>query len=179
MFSNNYKDWEKEFESSDVEMLDFQNEHVDLDEKILQYNEIEREHAYIEFDKRESLFLLSKSFDESLPEWIEIERTALETSRGNWGFFVKSKVLDFSLPWFQISLSKEDIQSVDVYIDDIFLGNLSFKNIYLNSIVENANQGLARGIQLVNDGNFAERVFENIELAEESLIIRSRNIYYF
>ncbi len=179
LFSNNYKDWQEGFESSSIEMLDFKDNQIELDGKIQEYNEAESEYAFIEFDKRESLFLLSMSLDESLPDWVEIEKTALETSRGNWRFFVKSQVLNFSFPWLQISLSKEEVQSVDVYIDDIFLGDLSFKNIYLDFVVENANRGLARAIQLVNDGNFAERVFENIELAEDSLIIRSRNITYF
>lgn len=179
LFSSNYKNWEEEFENSEIEIVDFRTEGIDLDEKILEYNEIEREHAFIEFNKEESLFLLSMGLNESLPEWIEIEKTALQTSRGNWRFFVKSRALSLSLPWLQISLSKEEVQSVDVYIDDIFLGGLSFKNIYLNSIVDNTDRGLARAIQLVNDGNFAGRVFENIELTEDSLIIRSRNIQSF
>ena len=160
-------------------MLDYQNEIVDLEEKIAQYNEMTGEYAFIEFDKRESLFLFSQSLDESLPEWVEIEKTALETSRGNWRFFVKGSAFNLSLPWIQISLFKEDMQSVDIFVDDIFFGNLSFKNIYLNSIVENVNRGLRRSIQSVNDGNFAGRVFENIELAQDSLIIRSRNITNF
>ena len=179
LFSNNYKEWEEEFENSEIEMFDFRDEGVDLDEKILTYNEIEREHAFIEFNKEESLYLLSMGLDESLPEWVDIEKTALQASRGNWRFFVKSRALGLSLPWLQISLSKEDVQSVDVYVDDIFLGDLSFKNIYLNSIVDNTDRGLKRAIQLVNDGNFAGRVFENIDLTEDSLIIRSRNITSF
>ena len=179
LFWSNYKDWEEEFENSEIQIVDFKTEEIDLDEKILEYNEIEREHAFIEFDKEESLFLLSMGLSESLPEWVEIEKTALETSRGNWRFFVKSRALGVSLPWLQVSLSKEEVQSVDVYIDDIFLGDLSFKNIYLNSIVDNTDRGLARAIQLVNDGNFAGRVFENIDLTEDSLIIRSRNITSF
>jgi len=96
LFSRNYREWVEVFEDSpNVKRLDYQNEYVDLDEKILQYNEVEREYAYVEFDERESLFLLSRSLDESLPDWVEIEKTALETSRGNWRFFVKEKLLIF------------------------------------------------------------------------------------
>jgi hypothetical protein len=179
LFSKNYKEWEEEFQTSEIEMLDYGDEKVDLDAKILEYNNTESEIAFIEFTKKESLLLFSQALDESLPNWIEIEKTALETSMGNWRFFVKSKTSRFSLPWFEISLSKEGFQSVNVYIEDMFLGDLSLRNIGLNSVVENSNRGLSRAIQLVNDGNFAGRVFENIELAEHSLIIRSREISSF
>ena len=46
------------------------------------------------------------------------------------------------------------------------------------SIVEKTNVGLSRAIRLINDGNFAGRIFENIELGTESLVIKSRNISF-
>ncbi len=174
----NYKTWENDFLSSDVEFFDFKNETVDLNEKILRYNESEREYAFIEFSKRESLFLFSKALDDSLPDWFEVEKTGLETSSGLWSFFVKTSVWDFELPWFEILLVKDQVQSIDIYIEDIFIGNFSFKNSFLNSTVEKANDGLKRAIRLVNDGNFAGRVFENIELHFEVLVIKSRNISF-
>ncbi len=178
LLSNSYKQWEVGFVESDLEFLDYQNESVDLEEKILDYNASDSEYAFIEFTKKESLFLLTQSLDESLPDWIEIQKTALDTSEGRWEFFVKSKIANSSLPWVQIVFVKEGFQSVDIHIADILVGNLSFKNFNLDIIVENANRGLERGIQLVNDGNFAGRVFVNIELTQDSLIIRSRNISF-
>lgn len=176
LFSKNYKEWEKEFENSSIEIFDYQNEKVDLDEKIEEYNNMQTEYAFIEFTKEEALFLFSQALDESMPEWFNMKETALETERNSWKFFAKGEISNFTLPWFQISLAKEPIQSVDIYIDDIFFGNLSFRNLGLESVVENSNRGLSRAIKLINDGNFAGRVFENIELTEDSLIIRSRNI---
>lgn len=179
LFSNNYKQWEEEFYSSDLEIFDFQKDSVDLDEKILEYNRTESEYAFIEFNETESIYLFASSLNESLPNWIEVQKVALQPSRGYWIFFVKGKAFDLSLPWFQVAIGKEEIQSVDIYIDDIFLGNFSFRNLGLGSVVESADNGLERATMLVNDGNFAGRVFENIELGEKSIVIRSRNISNF
>ncbi len=176
LFSNSYKDWERDFKNSEILFLDFKNEEVDLEKKIQEYNKVKTEYAFIEFNKKEALFLFSNSFEQSLPNWIGVEKTALETSRGSWNFFVKTHIGNISMPWFKISILKKDFQSVNIYIDDIFLGNISLKSLNLNSVVENSNSGLHRAIQLVNDGNFAGRVFENIELGEETLVIKSRNI---
>ena len=94
MFSNNYKQWENEFYNSGLEVFDFQKDSVDLDEKISEYNRIEGEYAFIEFNKTEAVSLFSIALDESLPDWVEIEKTALQPSRGHWIFFVKGKVFD-------------------------------------------------------------------------------------
>lgn len=179
LFSNNYKNWEKEFLNSEVLFLDFKNENLDLDEKISEYNRVEGEYAFIELTQEESLFLFSNALSESLPDWIEIQKTGLVTSEGEWIFYIKSNAWNISLPWFGIFLFKENIQSIDIYIEDIFLGDFSSKNFGLYSILEKSNSGLERAIKLVNDGNFAGRIFENIELGQESLIIKSRNTSSF
>ncbi len=176
LFFQNYKTWEQEFLSSDIEFLDYQNETVDLDEKIRWYNEQKSEYAFIEFSKQEALFLFSQGLDGSLPDWFEVEKTALGTSSGEWSFFVKTSIWNFKLPWFEILLLKDQYQSIEIYIEDIFVGNFSFRNSFLNSTLEKANNGLANAIRSVNDGNFAGRLFENIELGEEKLVVKSRNI---
>ncbi len=176
-FSNSYEAWEGDFEKSEVLFLDFREESVDLEDKIQEYNKVTDEYSSIVLSQKEALFLISQALDESLPEWASVQETALDTSVGNWNLFVKTQAFERTMPWLSIEFSKKkDIQSVDIYVENISVGNFSLKRFGFERVVENVNGGVQRALQLVNDGNFAGRVFENIELGEEELIIKSRNI---
>ncbi len=177
LFSNSYEAWEEDFEKSEVLFLDFREESVDLEDKIQEYNKVTGEYSSIALSQKEALFLISQALDESLPDWASVQETALDTSVGNWNLFVKIQAFERTMPWLNIEFSKKkDIQSVDIYVEDLSLGDFSLKRFGFEGVVENVNGGVQRALQLVNDGNFAGRVFENIELGEEELIIKSRNI---
>lgn len=178
-FSKSYEAWEEEFEKSEILFLDL-GEEIDLEEKIQEYNRVTDEYSSIVFSKEEALFLISQALDESLPDWIDVQKVGLDASRGEWDFFLKTEVFERDMPWVKVEISKkEDIQSVDLEVDDIFLGDFSLNRFGFGNVVENVDGGVKRAMQLVNDGNFAGRVFENIELGEEELIIKSRNIENF
>lgn len=175
----NYQKWEEGFLESDVLFLE-QDSDVEerVNRKILDYNRRTEEYSFIEFNKDESLFLLSTALTESFPNWLKMEDFALSTSSGRWILYFEGSVRDISLPWIGIILVKENVQSMDVHVEDVVLGNISFKSFSLGSVVEKINSGINTSMRLINDGNFAGKVFENIELAEESLTIKSRNISF-
>ncbi len=177
MFVRNYQSWELEFSQLDgIVFIDLEAEKVDLDKKILGYNQSRKEYAFVEFTKKESLFLISKSLGESLPDWVILEKAGLIPTHGFWRIYLKTSVWGKDLPWFEIWLLKDNVQSVDIYVEDLFLGNISLKNF--GGIVEKVNGGFTRSMRLINDGNFAGRIFENIELGSDGMVIKSRNISF-
>jgi hypothetical protein len=178
LFAKNYQSWEETFPSSDIFILEIPNDQISLDGKIREYNEEGKEYSFIEFTKEESLFLLSDATGNSLPDWVELEKTGLYTSKGLWKFYLKTKAFSFEMPWLEIILKKEDVQSVEIFVEDVSIGDLSLKNIGFSSVVSKIDDGFGRAIRLVNDGNFAGRVFENIELGDENLVIKSRNFSF-
>ncbi len=176
----NYAQWKVDFDRADLVMLDLDEDLRDLksslESKIADYNESEETHSFLELNQEESLLLFSVALEESLPKGFEVRKMSLISNPGNWYVYFKTDFHSFSLPWIAINLKKEDVQSVDIYVEDLFLGNMSFKGLFLGSLVDSINQGIAHSIKLVNDGNFAGKVFENIELREDGLVIRSRSV---
>ncbi len=179
---NSYNNWTEDFLSANVMILNLSEDMYEIEEslesKIFTYNADERDNVFIQITTEESLLLFSKALSESFPDLIEVTHMGLIPYRGNWFVYVKSEMYSVSLPWFGFNLRKDDVQSIDIYIEDVFLGNMSFKKLFLESFVEEINRGINRSLRLVNDGNFAGRIFENIELTEEYLVIRSRKISF-
>ncbi len=178
LFVKNYQSWEKTFPEPDILILDFPNDSTSLDEKIKKYNEDQSEYSFIELTKEESLLLMSNSFEQSLPDWVELEKTGLHTTQGTWSLYLKTKAFSFEMPWLEIILVKENLQSVEILVKDVSVGDLSLRNINLGFVIEEINDGFGRAMRLVNDGNFAGRIFENIELGDQNLVIKSRSFSY-
>jgi hypothetical protein len=176
----NYAQWKEDYDSADLVVLNLEGDLRDfedaLESKIIDYNTSESGHSFLELNQEESIFLFSRALEESLPTGFEVKKMALISEPGNWYIYFKTDFNSFSFPWIAINLMKEDVQSVNVYVEDLFLGNMSFRKLFLGFLVDSVNQGIRNSIELVNDGNFAGKVFENIELRENGLVIRSRRV---
>jgi hypothetical protein len=182
LYKYNYEQWEESFLKSDAFFLNLDENTEDLEKniekKILDYNRRSEEYTFIEFSNEEFLFLFGSGLSESSPDWLNVKKSALISSPGRWVFYFKSSFRDTSLPWIGFVLTKEDMQSVDLFVEDILIGNVSVRNISFESIVEDVNEGINHSMRLINDGNFAGKVFENIELGSESVTIKSRSITF-
>lgn len=175
-----YKGWETDFYNNSnyisLNMSETSSVSKSLSDKIDQYNKDNAEYVFIELSKQESLYLFTKSVQSSVPSGVEITESRLLTYPRRWVFYFKSQYGKVSLPWFGIAVQKDDSQSIDLYIDDAYIGDYSLTSFYMQKVVDDFNNGLRNGLHVVNDGNFAGRYFENIELGEDTMIIKSRNI---
>lgn len=175
-----YKGWEKDFYNNgnyiSLSMDASSAVSKSLAEKIEKYNKEASEYVFIELSRQESLYLFAKSIQASVPDGVQITEARLLTYPRRWIFYFKCQNGDFIFPWIGFAIQKDGSQSIDLYIDDVYIGDYSLNSFYMEKIVNDFNNGLRNGLHVVNDGNFAGRYFENIELGEESLIIKSRNI---
>lgn len=145
-------------------------------DKIDKYNKESSEYVFIELSRQEFLYLFTKSVQASVPDGVKINEARLLTYPRRWVFYFKGQYGNFAFPWVGIAVQKDGSQSIDLYIDDAYIGDYSLNSFYLEKVVNDLNNGLRNGLHVVNDGNFAGRYFENIELGEDTLIIKSRNI---
>ncbi len=179
-FSNDK--WAEEFFKQDLVSLDLTEDNFKLEEglekKILDYNLSEDQYSFIEFTEKESLLLFGRALNDSFPRVFSVTEMALIPSYGDWHIYSNVSVFDYDLFWISFNLKKELAQSVDIFVDDVFVGDLSFKNIFLEKTISDINTGISSSFDLIVDGSFGNRVFENIELTEDSLVILSRDVSF-
>ncbi|GEM_PF-3235650 len=172
-----YLSWKEERES-DLVILDLEEDisgyERELEESIEEYSRAEGTYSFIELSKKESLLLFSKAFEDSLPNVFQVNKMGLLADYGEWRVFVKTEAFSIDLPWIGFYLKKEGMQSIDIYVEDIFLGNVSLSRLFLRSQVESINEGISKSIELIGKGEFLGKEFENIEFKEDEMVIRSR-----
>ncbi len=164
-----YNNWTKDFESNlKVENLVVKD--TSLSEEVV--NQISS--FTLSQENTESLSLSTEQFgyivlnvlNEYLGEGISVEKIYIEPSTGNWNIYIQANYKKIS-PWIWISLKKDNVQSAQLYISQFNIGPYSF-----NRFVEEINDGIANGLVTVNENGFTGRYLENIELLEESIVVK-------
>ena len=87
-------------------------------------------------------------------------------------FYFQFKYKTYTLPWVLINLQKDDLETAEVYVTDMFIGNLSFSSFGLKPFIDNINDGIRNAIILVNENQFSGRKIKNIELLEDGFVIK-------
>lgn len=111
-------------------------------------------------------YMLLNVLNEYLGESISVEKIYIEPSVGNWNVYIQANYKKIS-PWVWISLKKDSVQSAQFYITQFNIGPYSF-----NRFVESINDGIANGLVTVNENGFTGRYLENIELLEDSIVVK-------
>jgi len=184
----NYLSWEADFEKgfNRVNLYDvsgIENNDVKLSvaqkieklEKSLEYND------FIELTVQEAGLILTEELSGSLPDGLAISATYIEPEEGNWVVYHKlviigKKSLRINIGWISYTIKKKDpsIDSMDISIKDFNWGKYNLDDLGLYSLSADINRGLNESLDLVIKGDLAGRVFENIELGKESVIIKGR-----
>jgi hypothetical protein len=164
-----YNNWTKDFESNlKVENLVVKD--TSLSEEVVS----QISSFTLSQENTESLSLSTEQFgyivlnvlNEYLGEGISVEKIYIEPSTGNWNIYIQANYKKIS-PWIWISLKKDNVQSAQLYISQFNIGPYSF-----NRFVEEINDGIANGLVTVNENGFTGRYLENIELLEESIVVK-------
>jgi hypothetical protein len=53
----------------------------------------------------------------------EIENICITPAKGMWKIYVKVNLQGVQLPWFVLDISKDTIESAQLYVSNIYLGN--------------------------------------------------------
>jgi len=71
-----------------------------------------------------------------------------------------------------ITLQKDNIETAQVYSTDFAIANFSLNEIGIEFFTNKINQGLSDSLLLVNENSYSGRVYKNIELDNEGMVIK-------
>lgn len=172
-----YGNWEGRFEdshlSTDFITLDQKVIEDGLNKKVDEYSKSQDNTDFIEVSKEEAMYLVGLGLNDSLPDNISFEKGYIDSKKGSWDIYIKLKYNDkYSLPWIVATVIKDEIESPELYIDRVLIGDFDFEDFGVGIIVKEANRGLRDAVTLINSSDFTGREIKNIELGTKSVVIK-------
>lgn len=170
----NYTAWEEKFEGSNREEII--NIEKERNQTVLEAVEIfkksDKKVDFVEIDRNDFANLVGESINSNLPTRIKIEKAYVETRTNFWKMYYYVDVKGFGTFWIYFDLNKDAVESTDLYISDLKIGNLSVRDWGGEGIVANVNAGIKDAMLLITQKDFTGRTIRNIELDIESIIIK-------
>jgi hypothetical protein len=71
-----------------------------------------------------------------------------------------------------LDISKDTIESAQLYVSNIYLGNQLLPAKISNGLKEEINKGISDALVLVSENNFLGRTITNIELLEDEIVVK-------
>lgn len=171
------RSWEREFISNiNQEYLvnDVSESNDILDEKIGEYVLSQKEVDFITFSVEEIGVVIYNSIRDILGESsFNLTNVYIEPSVGFWNVCSRidyTKVRGLH-SWLCVGFNKDDMETAQLYISKLTVQGIDIGTIFPQLLTE-INQGLADALVTVNENNFSGRFFYNIELLEDSVIIK-------
>jgi hypothetical protein len=166
-------DFEKDYLSTDFVDLDGNSElEISLTEKLEEFQASDEEVYFVEIDDSEFIYLLSQQLSITLPDYIDMYRGVVIYNEGSWDIYIQTKFRDNILPWTIITLSKDDIETAQLYVSELKVGPYDLDEYWLESIRKDINEGFSEALLLVNENEFSGRRFDNIELEDGVMVVK-------
>jgi hypothetical protein len=179
VFKAEYGKWESVFESNklstDYVLIEGDASKAERDSiasKIEAFTKSEKDVEVIELSVRESLVMFGDELSNSLPENFTIYRMYSQTEKNDWYVFMQLKWGENVLPWVSIRIEKDDIETAQVYVSELLVGNINLDSFGLSQFRHSINEGISTALVLVNQNNFTGRRFSNIELEQEKVVLK-------
>jgi hypothetical protein len=174
-FYFSYKSWEKEFESkiSSNELVTENNNNdlTELEEKIEEINYTLDDTVALELTPVEVSTLVFNSLkNNNAFDVEEIYTDPIE--KGRWYLDVKIKILEKVDIWCLLDIRKDERETAEIYLKDIYIGKYSLENLGFDSIVNNVNTALSSSLVSVDENDLSERSIDNIELLETEMVVK-------
>jgi len=156
------------------DIIDESSEEEDLgaiiEDKIKKFALSDTKTDFIVLTEEEMLYLFSENFTEGGD--IKVEDICIKPSEGVWQLYLKSKYKKVSLPWLVLDIVKDNIETAEVYIREVHVGDLELLSFLEARVREDFNRGISDGIIMLNENDFLGRRIDNIELLEDRLIFK-------
>ena len=156
------------------DIIDESSEEEDLgaiiEDKIKKFALSDTKTDFIVLTEEEMLYLFSENFTEEGD--IKVEDICIKPSEGVWQLYLKSKYKKVSLPWLVLDIVKDNIETAEVYIREVHVGDLELPSFLEARVREDFNRGISDGIIMLNENDFLGRRIDNIELLEDRLIFK-------
>ena len=141
-----------------------------IEDKIKKFVLSDTKTDFIVLTEEEMLYLLSENFTEVGD--IKVEDICIKPSEGVWQLYLKSKYKKMSLPWLVLDIVKDNIETAEVYIREVHMGDLELPSFLEARVRGDFNRGISDGIIMLNENDFLGRRIDNIELLEDRLIFK-------
>ncbi len=167
-----YRSWEKEFEGNiqSEYLIDEESiKKVDLNEKVSDFALSMSDTEFLELNVQEVGSVLFSVLDSNIGENANLQKIYIAPSESKWLIHANLKYQDFSV-WVSTDLNKDDIQSAQIYITEINVGPFSVGE-YINWI-DRINKGIGESIVTLNENGLVGRYIDNIELLDESVVLK-------
>ncbi len=166
--------WQKEFASNlSTKSCVSNNEvkEVSFDDRIRDFVFSSDRSDYIQFTKEEVLHLISSEFGKGEADII-VEDMCVDSAKGVWKVYLNMTVAGIKNVWFIFDIIKDDRETAELYVDNLYLGNFNLPSFISSSLKEKINKGISDALILVNENSFSGRNITNIELFEENIVIK-------
>ena len=166
--------WEREFSSnlsSKSCVSSNQVKEISFDERIRNFVFSSDRSDYIQFTKGEILYLISSELKKEEGD-IVVKDMCVDSSKGVWKVYLNLTVAGIKNVWFIFDIIKDDRETAELYVDNLYLGNFQLPSFTSSSLKEKINKGISDAIVLVNENSFSGRSITNIELLEEDIVVK-------
>jgi len=166
--------WEREFSSnlsSKNCVSNNQVKEISFDDRIRNFVFSSNKSDYIQFTKGEILYLISSELKKEEGE-IVVKDMCIDSSKGVWKVYLNLTVAGIKNVWFIFDIIKDDRETAELYVDNLYLGNFYLPSFISSSLKEKINRGISDAIVLVNENSFSGRSITNIELLEQDIVVK-------
>ncbi|HBB64945.1 MAG: hypothetical protein UR34_C0007G0011 [candidate division WS6 bacterium GW2011_GWC1_33_20] len=165
-----YDSWEKEFVSNqNSEYLISKDSEIDIKSKLAQFTLSYSDSEFLRLDVREVGILLFSTLQKYIGEEAELKYIYIEPADSKWIIYSNLGYKGAYI-WVSLDLNKDSMQTAQLYSTNVSVGPFSIGN--LSNVVESINKGIGEAVVTVNENGFVGRYLENIELLDDSVVIK-------
>jgi hypothetical protein len=171
-FKVKYSNWELEFEGNiNVENLVNRDDLSDTyTQKATKFVLSSEDTEFLELQPVEIGNIFFNILDQYSNQYLTLESIYIIPNRTVWNVCAKIDIDKISLdPWVCLDLNKDNIQSAQIYTTKLEVGPYEIRN---SELIQKINSGIANSLVTVNENGFSGRYLENIEILEESVVIK-------
>lgn len=170
------KSWEREFSSEVQPQYLVNNSELDDEfyERIEKYIISQESTSFITFSPQEVAHILFGSLSEMFEGTsLELTNVYIEPSKGQWEVCARTRYKDFNKinAWICTDVTKDSMQTAQLFVTHIKVQGIEIGKIYPKSVTL-VNQGIAEALVTANENGFVGRIFENMELLEDELVVK-------
>jgi hypothetical protein len=170
----NYIKWEKGFEENwNTKYL---AEHYDeipaeLQSDFFEFVASDEKNNFIEISASDFSDLIYFVAKDSV-EGVNVQNIYVRPSEGVWRVYAELRMGYMYMPWFSLDLIKDDRETAELYVKNLYLGDIKLTKVLTKKLIAGINTGISEALLQFNENLFSKRYIQNIELSSENAIIK-------
>lgn len=174
-FYFSYISWQKNFEndipSSELVTESNNNDITKIEDRVDELNYTLDETVALELSPLDVSALIFNSLQNNNAFNVEEVYTD-PIEKGQWFIDIKVKILDKVEVWCLLDVRKDDRETAEIYLNDIYIGKYSLEKLGFDSVINNVNSALSSALISVDENGLVGRSIDNIELLDTELVAK-------